>query len=96
MMNYADTAALMVDATFQSRTKIACLHYATYITGEATSVPAHNTRLRWANETFRLPDAAVSQIMPVLVMDDKVQTAGGAITDPDLQVAVETSINKMI
>jgi len=32
----------------------------------------------------------------VLVMDDKVQAAGSAITDPDLQSAVETSVNKFI
>jgi hypothetical protein len=32
--------------------------------------------------------------MPILIMDDKVQEAGGALTDADLQSAVETSVNK--
>ena len=35
-------------------------------------------------------------IMPILIMDDKVKQAGAAITDADLQSAVETSVNKTI
>lgn len=95
-IDYAQSANLMADATFQGRCRIACLRYASYINGEDVSIPAHNTRLRWAQQTVSNPDGSVGQIMPVLIMDDKVQASGEAITDPDLQSAVETSVNKFI
>jgi hypothetical protein len=93
-ITYKETADLMQDAEFSGRTQVACLHFASYIYGEAASVAAHVTRMAWAEKTFSDPLAASQAIMPILVMDPKVQTAGTAITDPDLQSAVETSINK--
>lgn len=92
-LDYLTTAALMHDADFINRTKVACLHYASYINGEADTVPAHNTRMRWANQTFNSPDQSAVMVMPILVMDERVQADGTAITDADLQVAVETSVN---
>jgi len=96
MIDYADTAALMTDGAFHGRTKIACLHFADYIRGEAATVPAHATRLRWAEQTFVTPDNSVQQIMSTLVMDPAVQADGAAITDAALQSSVEASVNKMI
>src|SRR5262245_7222378 len=93
-IDYAASAALMSDADFNGRSRIACLKYANYIHGEDPTTPAHVTRTRWAQATVQDPFLSVNQIMPILIMDDKVQAAGGAITDPDLQIAVETSINK--
>lgn len=95
-ITYAESAELMKDSTFQGRSEIACLRYASYIQGEDPSIPAHATRMRWAQATVANVTASVAQIMPVLIMDDKVQDAGSAITDPDLQSAVETSVNKFI
>jgi hypothetical protein len=95
-ISYADTANLMNDPEFRGRSQVACLRYASYISGEDAATPAHATRSRWAQETVRNPMASVTQIMPVLVMDDKVQAAGSAITDNDLQSAVETSVNLFI
>lgn len=95
-ITYAQTSELMRDATFSGRAEVACLHYASYISGEDPTIPAHATRMRWAEATFKSATASVAQIMPVLVMDDKVQSAGADITDPDLQSAVETSVNKFI
>jgi len=95
-ISYADSAALMTDAAFHGRTKIACLHFADYIRGEADTVPAHATRLRWAEQTFVTPDNSVAQIMSTLVMDPAVQADGAAITDPALQSSVEASVNKLI
>jgi hypothetical protein len=93
-IDYKATDALMRDPDFIGRTRIACLHFASYIDGEAEDVPAHNTRTRWARDTFENPDGSAAEIMPVLVMDPKVQATGAAITDVDLQSAVETSVNK--
>ena len=94
-LTYLDTAALMTDTDFNSRSRVACLHYASYINGEATSTPAHNTRMRWARETFAEPFIAVNKIMPALAMDAKVQEFGSEITDLDLQSAVETTVNNL-
>jgi len=93
-IDYKATNALMHDPDFIGRTRVACLHFASYVSGEADDVPAHNTRMKWAQGTFENPDGAAAAIMPILVMDPKVQTAGVAITDVDLQSAVETSVNK--
>jgi hypothetical protein len=95
-LDYAATAALMQNVAFHDRTKIACLHYATYILGEAVSVPAHSSRLRWAQNTTASPDQSAVNVMPILVMDDKVQADGDAISDANLQIAVETSVNQLL
>lgn len=93
-ITYKETSDLMHDQEFDGRTRVACLHYASYISGEDEAVPAHATRMRWARGVFENPDVAAAAVMPVLVMDDKVQAAGAAISDTDLQSALETSINK--
>ena len=95
-IDYKATFDLMNNADFDGRTRIACLHFASYINGEAEDVPAHHTRMKWAQSTFQNPDVAAATIMPILVMDPKVQAAGADITDADLQDAVETSINKIL
>src|SRR5262245_26572249 len=95
-LTYEESAALMVDNTFRGRVKVACLKYAAYISNEQANVPAHNTRVKWAQQTMAQPDMVVQQIQPPTVMDDKVQAAGSAVTDENLQTAVETTVNKMI
>ncbi len=95
-LTYQESSDLMNDAAFKGRVKIACLHFATYIVGEGPAVPAHTTRVRWAQGVFVSPEAAANQVTPVVVMDAAVQQDGAAITDTALQSAVENSINKMI
>ena len=95
-LDYQASADLMTDPAFQGRVKVACLKYATYIMDEAASTPAHATRVKWAQATFANPLGSAVQVTPVAVMDGQVQADGAAITDPNLQTAVETSVNKMI
>lgn len=95
-LSYQESAALMNDPVFMSRVKVACLTFAAYIINEATNVPAHNTRMRWAINTVQQPDSAAASIMPSVVMDPNVQSQGSAITDPDLQTATETALNRMM
>jgi hypothetical protein len=96
-LSYDETAQLMKDATFRGRVSIACVNYARYITDEAANTPAHSTRYKWAQATLLSPENAVNQVMPTVVTDSAVQDAGGAaITDPALQSAVETAINKLL
>lgn len=95
-LSYSDSAVLMNDTDFRGRVKVSCLHYADYITGEASSVPAHTTRMKWAQDTFRNPDASAAAVTPTVVMDPAVQQDGAAITDVALQSATENAINKML
>jgi len=96
MLTYADSAALMVDATFISRIKVACLHFASYILGEDPGTAAHNSRTKWAQQAMQNPDGVASQISPGVVMDPNVQSQGATIADADLQTAVETTVNRLI
>jgi hypothetical protein len=95
-LTYQESADLMKDAVFVSRIKVACLTFADYILGEANTVPAHNTRMRWAQNVMQNPDGTAQNIAPTVVMDPVVQEQGSAITDPDLQTAVETAVNKLL
>jgi hypothetical protein len=95
-ITYDESADLMRDVTFQGRVKVACLKFASFISNEAPTVPAHTTRLKWAQQTFVSPDAVASQVTPSTVMDPAVQDTGDAITDTALQSAVENAVNKML
>ncbi|HEX6826514.1 MAG TPA: hypothetical protein VF077_09395 [Nitrospiraceae bacterium] len=95
-MTYEESSALMQDMTFTGRVKVAALKYADYILNEANNIPAHNTRIKWAAETFRQPQMAANQLVSPVVMDGGVQQAGADVTDAILQSAVESVVNKML
>ena len=95
-MTYKESAELMSDQAFRSRIKVAVLKYADSIMIEASSVPAHNTREKWAVNAMQQPDMIASQVQPPVVMDTQVQTDGANITDTALQVSVETVVNKLL
>jgi hypothetical protein len=95
-MTYTESAALMTDADFRGRVKVACLTLANSIMIEAATVPSHNARLRWASQCFQMPDQVAAQVQPPTVMDPGVQAAGAAIADAGLQAAVEATINKIM
>jgi hypothetical protein len=86
----------MQDMAFRGRVKVACLKFADSILIEASSVPAHNSRYKWAQNAFMQPDLVAMQVQPPTVMDPAVQTAGAAVTDAALQGAVEAVVGKMI
>jgi len=95
-MTYDESSTLMTDMTFRGRIKVACLSFATYILNEAVSTPAHSSRVRWAQSVAQSPDMQASQVQPMVVMDTQVQADGAAITDANLQTAVETTVNKLL
>ena len=95
-LTYEESAALMLDMEFRGRIKVACLKYADSIIGEATNIPAHNSRYKWAQSTMQSPDMAAASVQPPTVMDAQVQTDGAAITDSALQGSVEAVVNKML
>lgn len=95
-MTYQESYELMQSAEFRGRCQVAALKYADSIMIEATSVPAHNTRVRWATATMQSPQMAATQIQPPTVMDPAVQQDGAAVTDAGLQAAVEGVVNKLL
>lgn len=96
MLTYQESGALMTNVLFRDRIKVSALTYAHYIINEAPSVPAHNTRLKWAQGTYQMPDQVAMQLQPPVVMDAAVQSDGANITDSALQSAVENVVNTMI
>ena len=93
-MTYEESAALMNDSGFRGRVKVSCLKFADSILIEATTTPAHNTRLRWAQSVIQSPDMVAAQVTAPVIMDPAVQAAGEAIEDAALQSAVEATVNK--
>ena len=95
-MTYEETNTLSKDVVFRGRVSVACVHFAAYIADEPASTPAHSTRYKWAQATLINPDSAVAQCINTVVNDAAVQADGAAITDPALQTATETAINKLL
>jgi hypothetical protein len=95
-LDYDTSNQLMSDMTFRGRVKVSCLHFAAYVVGEPTSTPAHNTRFRWAQDTYANPDGKAQQVTPATVMDPNVQSQGDTIDDATLQTAVETAIQNFL
>jgi hypothetical protein len=93
-MTYLESSELMVSMEFRGRVKVAVLKFADSIMIEASSVPAHNTRERWAVQAMQSPDMVAAQVQPPTVMDPAVQQDGAAVTDAALQGAVEAVVNK--
>jgi hypothetical protein len=95
-LTYEQLATLMNDLTFRGRIKVCVLKYADSILLELNTVPAHNTRERWAMTALQNPDMVATQIQPPVVMDPAVQESGSQITDTALQAAVEGVVNKLL
>lgn len=95
-LTYEELGTLMNDAAFRQRVKVSCLSYAAYILNEAANVPGHSSRVKWAQSTFQNPELAASVAQPPTCMDDRVKAAGKDVTDADLQLAVESAVNKLI
>lgn len=95
-LTYEESAALMGNTQFKGRVKVACLHFAAYVNSEPTNTPAHTSRVRWAQNCVLNPDGTANQITPPAVMEPPVQAAGAAVTDANLQTAVETVINSFL
>lgn len=99
-LDYNGTATLMIDMTFRGRVKVACLHYASYISGEDPNTTAHNTRYKWAQNAMLQPDQIAQQVTPIVVGDPNIQAAttpdASDIADSVVQSATETAINKIL
>lgn len=95
-MTYQESSDLMNDFQFRGRIKVAALGFAKYVFGEAPNTEAHNTRYKYAQQIYQMPEAVAAQLHPPVVMEDAVQQAGADITDTALQTVVETVIGRLI
>jgi hypothetical protein len=94
-MTDAESAALMNDMEFRGRIKVASVRYADSLTIQAVAASSHTSLLRWAAQVFQSPDTVAGTLQPMVVMDGAVQAEGAAIDDEGLQLAVETTVNKL-
>jgi len=90
------SSLLMTDLTFRGRIKVCCLVLAKYILEEPVTQPAHNTRTKWAQRAYQMPDTVAMEAHPPTVMEPLVQTNGSEISDKDLQTSVENALNKLM
>lgn len=95
-LSYEQSAQLMVSQTFVGRVKTACLRFAVSISDEASTVPAHNTRMKWAAQCLQNPSLMAQQVSPGTTLDPAVQSAGSGIPDAALQNAVEACIDNIM
>lgn len=93
-LDYAQSAALMTNAAFVDRVKVACIKFANSILIENPATSAHTARERWALATRGNPNGVAQQVAVPTVMDPQVQLDGAAITDANLQAAVEVAVEK--
>jgi hypothetical protein len=91
-MTYEESNLLMQDPAFRGRVKVAALTYAQYLSLE----PATNAQMRWIQNTMAAPDQMAMTLTPPTVMNPNVQTAGAAVTDEQLQAAVQAVANQFM
>jgi hypothetical protein len=95
-LTYEQSAALMTDTVFRGRVKVAVLEFADKINTEPTTTPAHNSRFKWAQNSYMNPDMMAGQIQQPTVMTPQVQAAGSEVSDLELQAAVESVVESII
>lgn len=101
-MTYEQSAALMVDAAFRGRVRVACITYAAYILNEPPDVQGHSARMRWAVSAYQNPEFVATQAQTPTVMDPAIQAAGvdadgkSLASDGEVQSAVEAAVNKLV
>jgi hypothetical protein len=96
VLSQEQSAALMSDFTFRGRVKVCCVKYADSIVIASVAVSTHTAAVKWAFRCFQVPDTVAGEVQPGAVMDGKVQSEGSAVTDQDLQSAVEATVGKTI
>ena len=94
-MTLEESAALMNDATFRGRVKVAALNYAQYLSLQA-STASSNAKMTFMQQTMRAPDAMAQTLTPPTVLNPNVQQDGPTVSDASLQAAVQTTADMMM
>lgn len=92
-LNLEESANLINDSAFRGRVKVAALLYAQYLTLHPGN---SNSMMNWVFQTLKSPDASTAMLVPSVVINPNVQSAGKDVTDADLQSAVQTVANSLM
>lgn len=90
MATLLERANLVQDADFIKRCSQAVVKFAVYILNETPAAANHKARHRWASAAILNPMATASAIAPAVTLEASVDYGLGAVTDGDLQIAVES------
>ena len=86
-------AQLMKDLTFLGRVKAAAITYAQYLTLQPSNSAS---RANWIQATMNQPDMMAQKLVSAVVVNPNVQMAGSAISDPELQAAVQVCADALM
>jgi hypothetical protein len=94
MATYLEKQNLALEADFQKRVTFAIAKYAQYVAATTSSTePNYFQTVTWARRTLINPNELLYKIMPALLQEAQIDVDLGAITDANLQSAVESVIN---
>src|ERR1019366_575037 len=93
--SYAALIAVATNPGFLLRVQLAVVKFAMYILDEAGSVTNHANRKLWAQTAVVGSMGVANTIAPSLVLDNNVSVNLTAITDAQLQAAVENQIQAL-
>jgi hypothetical protein len=91
MSTYLQKATLATDGEFTKRIGFAVAKFAKYILDEGEAAPNHRVRSRWATNAVMNSTGIAQQIAATVTLDPNVDTNLGAVSDNDLQAAVESA-----
>lgn len=77
-----ESAALMINTSFQGRVKVCALRYAQALMAQ-TSPPATGAEYRWANQVMNNPQMFAGTLASPTVLDPGIQGAGIDTTSGD-------------
>lgn len=92
-MTFEESAQLINDQAFRGRVKVAALLYAQYLSQQPN---LGNAKQTWIRQTMQAPDQAAQLLSPNVVINPNVQQAGAAVTDANLQAAVQYVADAMM
>lgn len=95
MATYAELLAASENATLNSKIRVACFIAAETVRTEATSVPNHDNRLKWARRVFADPANEARRMVWAVLAQNKTLTLAqitGA-SDAGVQTAVDAAVD---
>lgn len=99
MAAYLDLNALLGNADFTARVKIAVATFAKYKLDEDPATAGHSLAVKWAQNAVANPGTVAAGILPSVVLDDAIQAKASMpadITDVEVQAATEAALTRIL
>ena len=99
-MTQEESGALMQSAKFRDRVQVCIVKYGDSILTANSIALGHVAMENWAKQALENPSQMAMRFQPAVVNDGAVQDAGvdddgkALVGDPELQSAVEATVNK--